>query len=128
VAWFDFSVPKLVNVPTKTAALDNQEPSSPRPRQLSVTERRYCAPAFPGAQKMALHYFHLSNDTVILDAIGVELSDLKSVRLEAVRALRELLSLRENDGLWAGDPWKVWVTDEPSDGGQTILTLQLTAG
>jgi hypothetical protein len=49
---------------------------------------------------MALHYFHLSNGSIILDDIGVEIADLASVRVEAVRTLRELLSLRGTDGLW----------------------------
>jgi hypothetical protein len=69
---------------------------------------------------MALHYFHTSNGTVTLDPIGVELDDLTAVRKEAVRAMRELLSLRETADLWAGDPWKVWVTDMPNAAGQTI--------
>jgi hypothetical protein len=37
----------------------------------------------------------------------------------------------KNDGteeFWAGEPWRVWVTDQANGAGQTILTLELCAG
>ena len=74
---------------------------------------------------MALHYFHLSNGHTTLDQDGTDHPDLVSVRKEAVRAFRELLHLASSDVLWTGDPWRVWVTDQPDATGRTILTLEL---
>jgi hypothetical protein len=76
---------------------------------------------------MALHYFHYANGSQTLDNIGTDLADLHAVRKEAVRAFRELLSLRPTEGPWEGDPWRVWVTDQPNAAGRTILALQLSA-
>jgi hypothetical protein len=76
---------------------------------------------------MAMHYFHFLNGTVALDAIGRELANLQAVRKEAIRAVRELLSVGDSEELWAGDPWKVWVTDEPDAKGRTILTVEVSA-
>jgi hypothetical protein len=74
---------------------------------------------------MAFYYFHLSNGHTTLDQDGIDLPDLPSVRKEAVRAFRELLHLGSSDALWTGDPWRVWVTDQPNTSGLTILTLEL---
>jgi hypothetical protein len=76
---------------------------------------------------MAMHYFHLSNGHTIMDQEGIDQPDLNSVRNEALRVLRKLLNVGPTDKLWTGDAWKVWVTDQPSDGGQTILTLEVNA-
>ena len=77
---------------------------------------------------MPRHYFHLANGTTTLDPTGLDLADLGAVQEEAVRAVRELLNLGKTDGLWSGDPWKVWVTDGPDGTGRTILTVELTTG
>jgi hypothetical protein len=29
--------------------------------------------------------------------------------------------------MWNGDPWRIWVTDEPLGKGKTLLTLCFTA-
>lgn len=76
---------------------------------------------------MALHYFHFSNGHTTIDEHGTDLPNLASVRKEAVRALRELLHLGSTDALWTGDPWKVWVTDQPDGTGQSLLTLDIVA-
>jgi hypothetical protein len=74
---------------------------------------------------MAMHYFHVCHGHTTLDDQGTDFPDLPSVRKEAIRALRELLNLGQSDQLWAGDPWKVWVTDEPNASGRTVLTLEI---
>jgi len=76
---------------------------------------------------MALHYFHYANGSQTLDNIGTDLADMTAVRKEAVRAFRELLNLTSGQGAWDGDPWKVWVTDQPNAKGKTILVLELSA-
>ncbi len=76
---------------------------------------------------MAMHYFHLSNGHTTLDHDGADHPDLNSIRKEALRVLRELLNLGPTDGLWGGDAWKVWVTDQPGSTGRTVLSLELNA-
>jgi len=74
---------------------------------------------------MAMHYFHMANGHTTFDSVGTDLPDLQSVRKETLRAGREMLNLGGSEPLWAGEPWRVWVTDEPDGSGQTILTLEL---
>lgn len=76
---------------------------------------------------MALRYFHYANGSQTLDNHGTDLADVDAVRKEALRAVRELLNLRPTEGPWDGDPWRVWVTDQPNAGGKTILTVELSA-
>jgi hypothetical protein len=78
---------------------------------------------------MARYYFHSSNGHTCLDDVGSELTDLESVRKEAFCASRELLMLGHEGTpeFWAGERWRVWVTDKPSAAGQTILTVELCA-
>jgi hypothetical protein len=74
---------------------------------------------------MALHYFHLANGRTTLDPKGTDLPDLNSVRKEAIRAMRELLNLGDEDSLWSGEPFRVWVTSKPNGAGTVVLTLEL---
>ena len=78
---------------------------------------------------MAKYYFHSSNGHTCRDDVGSELADLDSVRKEAFCASRELLMLGYvgTDESWAGEPWRVWVTDKPNAAGRTILTVELCA-
>jgi hypothetical protein len=78
---------------------------------------------------MAKYYFHSSSDHTCLDDVGSELADLDSVRKEAFCASRELLMLGHvgTPGFWAGERWRLWVTDKPNAAGQTILTVELCA-
>jgi len=76
---------------------------------------------------MAMHYFHMANGQTNFDSVGTDLPDLQSVRKEALRAGSEMLNLGGGEQLWAGEPWRIWVTDEPDGSGQTILTIELTA-
>ena len=77
---------------------------------------------------MAMHYFHMVDGQTTFDSVGTDLPDLQSVRKEALRAGREMLNLGGgSEQFWAGEPWRIWVTDEPDGSGQTILTIELTA-
>jgi hypothetical protein len=76
---------------------------------------------------MALRYFHISDGQTTLDGLGTELSDVASVRAEAVRTCRELLNLGHGEQLWDGEPWKVWVTDQPNGAGRNIGNIEITA-
>jgi hypothetical protein len=74
---------------------------------------------------MALHYFHISNGHTTLDEHGTELSTITDVRRVATRAAQELLNLGYDDRLWAGKPWRVWVTDRPDGGGRTLASIEM---
>jgi hypothetical protein len=78
---------------------------------------------------MARYFFHLSNGHTTLDDVGSEHADLGSVRKEAFGASRELLMLGQegSEEFWAGEPWRLWVTDKPKAAGRTILTVELCA-
>jgi hypothetical protein len=78
---------------------------------------------------MSLYYFHFSNGKTVLDEIGTELSNLAAVRKEAVLISREVILVPNGEcpSLWDGVPSKLWVTDEPSAAGRTILTLDISA-
>ena len=42
---------------------------------------------------------------------------------EAVQASVDLLRGRRGRDFWTGEPWRLWVTDQPNGGGKTILAL-----
>jgi len=74
---------------------------------------------------VARHYsIHLTVGPSLGD-YGSELADLDSVRREAFCANRELLMLGHDGTLefWAGEPWRLWVTDKPN----AALTVELCA-
>ena len=73
------------------------------------------------------YYFHLRNGPTTLDADGLELSDLAEVRNEAAQASLDLLKGSPRPDFWTGEPWMLWVTDEPSGAGNTVLAITLTA-
>jgi hypothetical protein len=77
---------------------------------------------------MSLYYFHFSNGKTVLDETGTELSNLAAVRKEAVLMSREVILLPNGEcpSLWDGVPSRLWVTDEPSAAGRTILTLDIS--
>lgn len=77
---------------------------------------------------MALHYFHIANGSTALDAEGTDLPDLNAVQKEALRMMREVVDLGINEEkLWVGEAFKVWVTTQPNGAGRTLLTLELNA-
>ena len=76
---------------------------------------------------MALHFFHFSDGHTTLDLVGTNHPELISVRKEAVRIFSELLNTALTHTLWTGEPWKVWVTDQPNGTGRTVLTLEMNA-
>jgi hypothetical protein len=74
---------------------------------------------------MPLYYFHISNAEIILDDYGTELPDMAAARIEALRASRELAFTGE-PRFWAGERWKIWVTDQPNAAGPTLLTVEVS--
>jgi hypothetical protein len=77
---------------------------------------------------MALYYFHLTDGATSLDDQGSDLPDLAAVRRAALATATEVLGgIKAGPAFWAGEPWKLWVTDGPNGAGATLLTLQFAA-
>jgi hypothetical protein len=73
------------------------------------------------------YFFHVKDGQVTLDTEGVELRDIGAAKKEALQASVELLEGMRGSNFWNGEPWTLWVTDEPSGVGATLLTLNFTA-
>ena len=76
---------------------------------------------------MPKYYFHLKDGHTELDEDGTELADLKAARREAVKFSGEVLREGPGDSLWMGEPWRLWVTDQPNGAGTTLFTLNFSA-
>ena len=76
---------------------------------------------------MPRYYFHIHDGREILDDDGLELPDLAAAREMAILNSGEILKNGAGPGMWAGEPWRMWVTDEPGGGGKTFFTLQFSA-
>ena len=73
------------------------------------------------------YYIHVQDGAEMLDEDGIELSGMEAVRLEAIQASAELLKGQHGAHFWSGEPWKLWVTDQPKGGGTTVLKLTFSA-
>jgi hypothetical protein len=73
------------------------------------------------------YYFNIKDGTAIHDDEGIELDDMEAVKTEALRSSVDMMKGLENEHFWTGDPWLLWVTDQPNGGGNTILTLTFNA-
>jgi hypothetical protein len=50
-----------------------------------------------------------------LDSEGCDLPDLSAVRHAAIATTTEVLGgIKAGPTFWSGEPWKLWVTDEPN--------------
>lgn len=76
---------------------------------------------------MPLRYFHLKNGVTTLDYGTVDLPDLAAVRVEALRAVAEILEEDDVEPLWCGVPLRLWVTDLAGGAGNTLLALDVVA-
>jgi hypothetical protein len=72
-------------------------------------------------------YFHLADGATSLDREGIELKTLNEAKKEALRTSMELLPGCEEPHIWSGEPWKLWVTDQPNGLGITLLSLTFQA-
>ena len=73
------------------------------------------------------YYFNFKDGQTMLDDEGMELSDMDEVKTEAARSSGEMLREIHNPKFWAGEPWVLWVTDQPNGGGNTLMTLTFNA-
>lgn len=76
---------------------------------------------------MPRYYYHVHDGRTTLDDEGVELADLKAAREMAILNSGEILKNGAGPAMWAGEPWRMWVTDGPGGGGKTLFTLKFSA-
>ena len=77
---------------------------------------------------MPLYYFHLKDGHTIFDGQGSDLPDIAAVRRTALVTTTEILGgMQAGPEFWSGEPWRLWVTDQPDGAGTTVLTLQFAA-
>jgi hypothetical protein len=69
------------------------------------------------------YFFHIRNGETLFDDEGMELSNLDAVRQEALLSSTEMLRGHNASEFWSGEPWKLWVTDAPNGGEDTILAI-----
>ena len=72
------------------------------------------------------YYFNIKDGIEVLDDKGLEFEELDSVRTEAVHSASDMLKGLEGEHFWSGEPWVLWVTDQPNGGGNTVMTLTLS--
>jgi hypothetical protein len=73
------------------------------------------------------YYFNIKDGKTLLDPEGFEFKDFESARDEALQSSADMLKTLAPDHFWSGDPWILWVTDQPNGAGKTVLTLTFTA-
>ena len=69
------------------------------------------------------YFFNIKDGSTMLDEEGIEFSDMDAVKTEAVQSAADMLRGLNGAHFWSGEPWLLWVTDQPNGGGNTVLTL-----
>ena len=62
-----------------------------------------------------------------LDGEGTICPTFRDVRAEALQCSLEMLQGLKTEAFWTGEPWRLWVTDQPDGHGRTVLTLTFGA-
>jgi hypothetical protein len=73
------------------------------------------------------YYFNIKDGTTIHDDEGMEFDNIGAVKEEAIRSSNDLLKGLQGEHFWTGEPWVLWVSDQPNGGGNTVLTLTFSA-
>jgi hypothetical protein len=73
------------------------------------------------------YYFNIKDGTTMHDDEGMELDDIGAVKAEALRSSGDMLKELQSEHFWTGEPWLLWVSDQPNGGGNTVLTLTASA-
>jgi hypothetical protein len=81
--------------------------------------------AFKNGGLLMRYYFHVRDGENVFDDEGTELGSLADVRTEAALSAAEILKGPRNANFWTGQPWILWVTDQPDGGGNTLLEITL---
>jgi hypothetical protein len=72
---------------------------------------------------MPKYFFHVIDGYESLDTEGTDLPDLAAARNAAVTMSGQILRDGGGETLWAGVPWRLWVTD---GSGATLFTLSFS--
>jgi hypothetical protein len=73
------------------------------------------------------YYFNIKDGKTMLDDEGLEFANLEAVRNEGLLSSADMLKALTGDHFWSGDPWVLWVSDQPNGEGNTVLTLTFSA-
>jgi hypothetical protein len=73
------------------------------------------------------YFFNIKDGATILDEQGIEFDNIQEVKDEAVRSSADLLKGLHSEYFWSGEPWLLWVTDQPNGAGKTVLTLTFSS-
>jgi hypothetical protein len=73
------------------------------------------------------YYFNVKDGALIHDDEGMELADMDAVKKEAIQSSADMLKGHHGQNFWTGEPWLLWVTDQPNGGGNTVLTLTFSS-
>ena len=73
------------------------------------------------------YYFNVQDGATLLDDEGLEFTDINEVRTEALQSAVDFIKDIRGGNFWSGEPWRLWVTDQPEGGGNTLLTLIFSA-
>jgi hypothetical protein len=58
---------------------------------------------------------------------SIELANLDEARKLAIETSGGMLKNGAGPSMWAGEPWRMWITDARGGGGKTHFTLTFTA-
>jgi hypothetical protein len=98
-----------------------------RLRRVSRDPRGWSSdPANTGDRPMR-YFFHVKYTDTMFDEEGLEFDKIEDVREEAIISSAEMIRNLRGENFWRGDPWVLWVTDQPNGGGNTLLTLTFNA-
>jgi hypothetical protein len=75
---------------------------------------------------MARYFFHVSDGTLVLDDVGVELPDVTCAQATAIQLTAEILKDGMLGPLWNNLCWRVEVTDSPQVGGQRFFVVNFS--
>ena len=76
---------------------------------------------------MPRYFFNIEDGRTTIDNVGSEHPDLQAARGEALVTGTETLCDGGGPYLWSGQPWRLWVTDQPGGAGKTLFTLRFSA-
>ena len=76
---------------------------------------------------MPRYFFHTHNGETVLDHRGLEFPNFRAARDEAIRTCGEMLR-QIPSAINNGDPFQLWVTDQPEHPGALTEFLATRAG
>ena len=72
-------------------------------------------------------YFNFQDGATFFDNEGTVCPTFEDAKTVALQCSFDVLPGPKTDAFWSGEPWRLWVTDQPNGGGRTVLTLTFGA-